>query len=446
LLTSTYSTYTGATLTAINGKLASAGCASDSAKFNNILPAGYLLSGATAKNSLCLGGNLANTFAPINAPTFTGTVGGITAAMVGALATAGTAADSSKLGGVLPAGYLLSGGTAKNSLCLGGALANTFAPLASPVFTTCATLPTPFKIGAVQVNTTGTELNYVCGVTSAIQTQLGTKAPLASPAFTTNACSPIFIENGTCLANTYASKTNAVTGATNLGGAYTCISTTVSSNKINLKGLKGVGGLSISNDSNYITLSATTVTVSGATTDVFANVSDTYLMARNGTAITGVTQTKFVTPATLTTTLTGTQLLLGCAGSSNGNGVRIAASRVTIVNRPTAPVVGLNAACSLSVTQVFEAGIIGYSASAARNLTLPTACGASGLVQALPCAAVGDVFQMTVYNTCTFAVTLLGGTNTTIVNTNTITCVNSPRLLNFRVTAITNNAETISVY
>ena len=45
-------------------------------------------------------------------------------------------------------------------------------------------LASPFTLGATVVTTTGTEINYVAGVTSAIQTQLGLKAPLASPTFT----------------------------------------------------------------------------------------------------------------------------------------------------------------------------------------------------------------------------------------------------------------------
>lgn len=52
----------------------------------------------------------------------------------------------------------------------------TKAPLASPTFTGTVTIPTPFTLGAVSVTATGTELNYVAGVTSAIQTQLNTKA------------------------------------------------------------------------------------------------------------------------------------------------------------------------------------------------------------------------------------------------------------------------------
>lgn len=58
------------------------------------------------------------------------------------------------------------------------------APKASPTFTGTVVVPTPFTVGAVSVTATGTEMNYLVGVTSAIQTQLGLKAPLASPAFT----------------------------------------------------------------------------------------------------------------------------------------------------------------------------------------------------------------------------------------------------------------------
>jgi len=51
----------------------------------------------------------------------------------------------------------------------------TKAPLASPTFTGTVTIPTPFTLGAVSVTPTGTELNFVDGVTSAIQTQLDAK-------------------------------------------------------------------------------------------------------------------------------------------------------------------------------------------------------------------------------------------------------------------------------
>lgn len=49
------------------------------------------------------------------------------------------------------------------------------AALANPTFTGTVTIPTPFTLGAVSVLPTGTELNFVDGVTSAIQTQLNAK-------------------------------------------------------------------------------------------------------------------------------------------------------------------------------------------------------------------------------------------------------------------------------
>lgn len=54
----------------------------------------------------------------------------------------------------------------------------------SPTFTGTVTIPTPFTLGAVSVLPTGTELNFVDGVTSGIQGQLDAKAPLAGPLFT----------------------------------------------------------------------------------------------------------------------------------------------------------------------------------------------------------------------------------------------------------------------
>lgn len=73
--------------------------------------------------------------------------------------------------------YGVLGGTytaAAMRTALGGA------PTASPTFTGTVTIPTPFTLGAISVTPTGTELNYVAGVTSAIQTQLNA---LADPAW-----------------------------------------------------------------------------------------------------------------------------------------------------------------------------------------------------------------------------------------------------------------------
>ncbi len=60
------------------------------------------------------------------------------------------------------------------------ALSAIYATIASPVFTGVVTIPTPFTLGATSVTSTGTELNYVAGVTSAIQTQLDAKVAKAT--------------------------------------------------------------------------------------------------------------------------------------------------------------------------------------------------------------------------------------------------------------------------
>jgi hypothetical protein len=274
--------------------------ATDSSKLGGILPAGYLLSGGTAKNSLCLGGNLANTYAPLASPSFTTCIttpviklttvaaktSETTLAYIKADGTilSGTSAGGATWGSITGTlstqtdlqtclnGKLASGGTAVcattagNALSLGGNLANTYAPLASPsfttctcapivcattcfvgsgagltgiaanltvgnsgslggtlstcfaklaspVFTTCVTIPTPFVLGAVQVNATGTVINYLTGVTSNIQTQLNAKAPLATPTFTTSACAPIFYAS-TCFSGSGAGLTGTASSLT----------------------------------------------------------------------------------------------------------------------------------------------------------------------------------------------------------------------------------------
>lgn len=71
--------------------------------------------------------------------------------------------------------------------------ATTYAPIASPTFTGNVVLPGSTTIGTITSNeldvldgiTASTaELNYVDGVTSAIQTQIDAKAPIANPTFT----------------------------------------------------------------------------------------------------------------------------------------------------------------------------------------------------------------------------------------------------------------------
>lgn len=63
------------------------------------------------------------------------------------------------------------------------ALFNDKADIDSPSFTTKITTPA-ITLGSTALTATGAELNYVTGVTSALQTQINAKAPTASPTFT----------------------------------------------------------------------------------------------------------------------------------------------------------------------------------------------------------------------------------------------------------------------
>jgi len=62
----------------------------------------------------------------------------------------------------------------------------------NPTFTGTVTLPANTSIG----NVSSTEISYVDGVTSAIQTQLNTKAPTASPTFTGTVALPTTTASG----------------------------------------------------------------------------------------------------------------------------------------------------------------------------------------------------------------------------------------------------------
>lgn len=126
---------------------------------------------------------------------------------------------------------------------------NLKAPLASPTFTGTVVIPTPFTLGAVSVTATGTEMNYLVGVSSAIQTQLGTKAPTASPTFT-----------GTVTAPTCDITTITHTGGTAIQGTNTndsaaagYIGEVISSQ---VTGNNNVGATATSFDLTSITLSA----------------------------------------------------------------------------------------------------------------------------------------------------------------------------------------------
>lgn len=111
--------------------------------------------------------------APLASPTFTGTVTLPSTTSIGTVSNT----EISYLDGVTSAIQTQLNG--KQATITGGATS-----IVSSDLTVSRALVSDAS-GKVAVSTvTSTELGYVSGVTSAIQTQLGTKAPLASPTFT----------------------------------------------------------------------------------------------------------------------------------------------------------------------------------------------------------------------------------------------------------------------
>lgn len=136
-------------------------------------------------------------------------------------------------------------------------------------------------------------------------------------------------------------------------------------------------------------------------------------------------------------------VVVGGAGVANGNGVRNGASRNIIENKPTAPV-DIAGGVTATVTQLLEAGI--FLCSATNTLTLPTAQGATGIVQALPNAAVGDLISFVQVVAAGQTATLAAGTGSTLAGIATTAAAATGRRWIGRITAITASSETITWY
>lgn len=122
--------------------------------------------------------------------------------------TANPTLASGELGGETDTGKLKlgNGSTAWNSLAYQGGVTsingNTgvvtgLAPTAGPTFTGTVVLPSTTSIGTVS----STEIGYVDGVTSAIQTQIDAKAPINNASFTGTFSAPTGTITSTMLAD-----------------------------------------------------------------------------------------------------------------------------------------------------------------------------------------------------------------------------------------------------
>jgi hypothetical protein len=109
--------------------------------------------------------------ARLSGPTFTGTVILPNTTSIGSVSST----EIAYLDGVTSSIQTQIDGKLSSSIA-----STTYAPLNSPTITTSATLPSNTSIGSVS----STEIGYLDGVTSGIQTQLNLKSPLDSPTFT----------------------------------------------------------------------------------------------------------------------------------------------------------------------------------------------------------------------------------------------------------------------
>jgi len=218
-------------------------------------------------------------------------------------------------------------------------------------------------------------------------------------------------------------NTGTSTGAVSIGNSLSTSLTLES----------GTGGITLGNSANARTWN---VGVGNAiqTVNMFNNAAPANTISIGGAAS--------------SLTIGARENTIGVPYVANGDGIRFGTNRIT-KNYPTAPTTGLTANTVATVAQILNAGYIGFGVLAGnRTLTLPTAQGATGLVQNLPgTPAVGDVFTFMVANgatTVTRLVTLVAGTGITLT-THAVAGLTT-KVFFCRVTSVTPGAETITVY
>jgi hypothetical protein len=168
------------------------------------------------------------------------------------------------------------------------------------------TLTSPKINEDVAVTATATELNYVDGVTSSIQTQMDAKAPLAAPALTGNATAVNLTVSGNLTVNgttTNINSTNLVVEDKNviLGDVETPTDTTADGGGITLKG---------TTDKTFNWVDST----DSWTSSDHLNLASGKAYSINGTALKDVTETltnKTLTSPTLNNALSVNPILRG---------------------------------------------------------------------------------------------------------------------------------------
>jgi hypothetical protein len=206
------------------------------------------------------------------------------------------------------------------------------------------TLTSPKINEDVAVTATATELNYVDGVTSAIQTQIDAKAPLAAPALTGNATAVNLTVSGNLTVNgttTNINSTNLVVEDKNviLGDVETPTDTTADGGGITLKG---------TTDKTFNWVDST----DSWTSSEHLNLASGKAYSINGTALKDVTETltnKTLTSPTLNNALAVNPILRGPE------------ERLTV---------SATAATGTIPLDVLTSGILYYTTDASANWTL----------------------------------------------------------------------------
>ena len=209
--------------------------------------------------------------APLDAPTFTGTVSGITKSMVG-LGNVDNTSDSSK-----PISSATQ--TALDAKLASSTAASTYAPIASPTFTGTVSGVTKSMVGLGNVDNT-TDANKP--VSTAAQTALDLKAPIANPTFT----------------GTVAGITKSMVGLGNVDNTadsakpVSTAAQTALDAKLNLSGGTLTGALTLSGAPTSDLHAATKLYVDGIASGInfhapvlastFANITADYANGTNG--------------------------------------------------------------------------------------------------------------------------------------------------------------------
>jgi hypothetical protein len=222
-----------------------------------------------------------STYAPLSGPTFTGTVSLPATTSIGDV-------SATEIGYVN--GVTSDIQTQLDAKLASATASSTYAPIVSPTFTTSATLPAQTDIG----NVSATEIGYLDGVTSAIQTQIDAKAPIANATFT----------------GTTEAVDLTLTGNLYVQGATTTISTSNLKLRDNMTYLNQAGAFDLSGASGdgtnvvYTTSSNHDYAVGDFVTVANTTPSSFDIGAGNGVEILAITDNTFTVASSNTDTYT----------------------------------------------------------------------------------------------------------------------------------------------